>query len=279
MGIASHAQADLHTHSTASDGLDSPAALVELASARGISVLALADHDTVSGVAEARAAGLKHRVTVVPALEFSVQARRGQTHILGYGIDIVEPGLTSVLDTLRMGREERGGRIIERLERLDIHLPADAVTADRQGGSPGRPHIARALVAAGAAESVADAFDRYLAPGRPAFVPRQVLPAERAIGLIQAAGGVAVLAHPLSVYELEQTLPRLVAAGLAGLEAWYGQYDDEQRESLVTLATSYNLLTTGGSDYHGRPESGSRRVLGSVQWPRAALDALMVRLK
>lgn len=274
----SQAQADLHTHSTASDGLDSPASLVKLASERGISVLAVADHDTVSGVPEALAVAGDHGVRIVPAVEFSVRARRGQTHILGYGINIRHPELVSELDDLRRGREERGWMIVERLRELGIELPDESVTADRPGGSPGRPHIARGLIRIGAAESVPDAFDRYLATGRPAFVPRRVLPAERAIELVQAAGGVAVLAHPLSVYDLEGVLPTFVAAGLEGLEAHYGEYSQDQRDSLVELASSYNLLVTGGSDYHGPPEERGR-VLGSVTWPEEALEKLLERLK
>lgn len=272
------AAADLHTHSTASDGLDSPAALVELASERGISVLAIADHDTVSGIPEGLEAAGKHGMRLVPALEFSVRARRGQTHILGYGIDVNHSELVGELEDLRRGREERGWRIIERLQDLGISLPANAESADRPGGSPGRPHIARGLVEIGAADSVQDAFDRYLATGRPAFVPRRVLPAEHAIELIKAAGGLAVLAHPLSVYELDIALPRMIDAGLAGIEAHYGEYSQDQRHSLVDRASSYNLLVTGGSDYHGRPETRGR-VLGSVSWPEAALDALLERLE
>jgi 3',5'-nucleoside bisphosphate phosphatase len=270
--------ADLHTHSTASDGLDTPGELVKLASSRGVSILAISDHDTVSGVAEAQKVGPVHGVTIIPAVEFSVRSYRGQTHILGYGIDIANAELTIELENLRLGREERGLRMLERLRDIGISLDPEVAEADRAGGSPGRPHIARELVKIGAAESIQDAFNRYLAVGRPAFVPRRTLAAGHAIDLIRNAGGLAVLAHPLSVYELESELPSLVQQGLAGLEIYYGEYGSSQSDSLAEWATTYNLLATGGSDYHGSPESGGR-VLGSVRWPREALEALLQRLK
>ncbi len=270
--------ADLHTHSTASDGLNTPGELVKLASSRGVSILAVSDHDTVSGVAEAQSVGPAHGVTIIPAVEFSVRSYRGQTHILGYGIDISYSALTRELEDLRVGREERGLRMLERLRELGINLDEEVAGADRTGGSPGRPHIARELVKIGAADSIQDAFNRYLAVGRPAFVPRRTLAAGHAIDLIRSAGGIAVLAHPLSVYELESELPSLVQQGLAGIEVYYGEYGSSQRDSLAEWASTYNLIATGGSDYHGTPESGGR-VLGSVRWPNEALEAFLQRLE
>ncbi|CAN5610504.1 PHP domain-containing protein [soil metagenome] len=272
------AKADLHTHSTASDGLDSPASLVNLARERGISVLALTDHDTIGGIAEAISAARESSLRLIPGVEFSIRVRRGETHILGYGIDIADGALTAELERLRASREERGVAILERLDELGIEIPADALGGEREDQSPGRPHIARAMIDAGVVSSVDEAFDSHLGFGRPAFVPRRTITAERAIEVIHGAGGLAVLAHPLSVYDLEQALPMLIAAGLDGLEAYYGEYDQRQRESLANLATTFKMLMTGGSDFHGDRETPGRD-LGSVQWPGAALEAILERLK
>lgn len=278
MAGASAGRADLHTHSTASDGLDSPASLVRLARERGIFVLALTDHDTTSGVAEAEAAATEHGIRFVPGVEFSARAPRGETHILGYGIDPDDRLLDSELNVLRLSREERGTAMLARLRELGITLPQETLISDRPGHSPGRPHIARALVEAGVVASVQQAFDEYLAIGRPAFLPRRTITAERAIQVIHGSGGIAVLAHPFSVYQLERVLPRLVAAGLDGLEVHYGEYDQDQRRSLADLASAYNLLMSGGSDYHGATGVAGR-ALGSVDWPADCLRAILERLK
>ena len=278
MAGASAGRADLHTHSTASDGLDSPALLVRLASERGISVLALTDHDTVSGVGEAAAAAAEHGIRFVPGVEFSARAPRGETHILGYGISPDDRQLNAELDALRLSREERGAAMLDRLRDLGIALSPDTLASNRPGHSPGRPHIARGLVQTGAVASVQQAFDEYLAVGRPAFVPRRTITAERAVQVIHDAGGIAVLAHPFSVYQLDRVLPRFVATGLDGLEVHYGEYDQDQRQSLADLAAEYNLLMSGGSDYHGAP-GVSGRALGSVEWPADRLRAILERLK
>ena len=269
---------DLHTHTTASDGLDSPARLVELATEQGISILGVTDHDTVGGIAEAQTAGEAHNVQIVPGVEFSVRSRRGQTHILGYGIDPSNAELTSELASLRASRAERGSEIVRRLSGLGIRLDSEAIEREREGKSAGRPHIARALIVAGHADSIDDAFNRYLAVGRPAFVPRRTVSAERAIDIILQAGGIAVLAHPYSVAELAARLPGWVEAGLAGLEAHYGAYNKDQRSALADLASSYNLLVTGGSDYHGEPDN-RKRALGSVSWPNRDLDTFLAALR
>lgn len=278
MAGASAGRADLHTHSTASDGLDAPASLVKLARERGISVLALTDHDTVGGLDEAESAAADCGIQFVPGVEFSARAPRGQTHILGYGINPDDRQLSAELDELRQSREERGAAMLARLRELGISLSLDTLTSDRPGHSPGRPHIARGLVQAGIVGSVQQAFDVYLGVGRPAFVPRQTITAERAIQVIHDASGIAVLAHPLSVYQLDQVLPRLVAEGLDGLEVHYGEYEQDLRRSLGDLAAEYNLLVTGGSDYHGAT-GVSGRALGSVEWPATSLRAILERLK
>ena len=269
--------ADLHVHTTASDGLVTPASLARLASERGIFVLAITDHDTVAGVEPARRAAAEVGVRLIAGVEFSARARRGQTHILGYGIDTEHDELAGVLADLRESRVQRGWAMLERLAELGIEIDPSAVEVGDEESSPGRPHIARALIERGYADSIEEAFDRYLGVGRPAFVPRRTLTAERAIELITNAGGIPVLAHPLSVHDLDVRLNELIRAGLRGLEAYYGEYDDPTRERLARLASSRNLLITGGSDYHG--DGGKEgRDLGSVSWPVRYLEAFLSAL-
>jgi hypothetical protein len=266
--------ADLHAHTTASDGLNSPAALVSMAKARGISILAVTDHDTIGGISEATCTARELGIRLIPGIEFSTRARRGETHVLGYGIDVTDAELARELAELRASRLERGSRMIGRLEELGIELDRASMRGTGADGSPGRPHIARALVESGHAGSVSDAFERYLSVGRPAFVPRRAVTAERAIELVSNAGGIAVLAHPLSVFDLDQRLGELIDAGLRGIEAYYGEYDDSARDELARLAESRDLLVTGGSDFHGSDEQEGRE-LGAVSWPALHLDAFL----
>ncbi len=266
--------ADLHTHTRASDGLYSPASLVQLASERGISVLAITDHDTVAGIQAANSVANSLSILCVPGIEFSTRAYRGETHILGYGIDTTSSEMLCELESLRRSRIDRGAAILERLDALGVSIDPMVVHEVDEETSPGRPHIARALKSAGYVSSVSEAFDRYLGVGKPAFVPRRTLTAERSIELIERAGGIAVLAHPLSVFELERRLDQLVEAGLRGLEAYYGEYDGPQRESLAVLAASRGLLVTGGSDFHGEGEQEGRD-LGSVCIPSRHLQAFL----
>jgi predicted metal-dependent phosphoesterase TrpH len=267
--------ADLHAHTTASDGLVSPAALAELASERGISIFAVTDHDTTGGLAQAARAAEKLGITFINGIELSTRARFGQTHILGYGIDPSEPQLNEELLALRESRRQRGTVILERLRAIGIDI--EVALPDGEEQSIGRPHVARALVESGHAASIGDAFDRYLAVGRPAFAPRRTLTAECAIELIRAAGGIAVLAHPLSVDNLAGRLPHLLASGLQGLEAHYGEYGGEQRNDLARLALSHGLLITGGSDFHGDVASKSRS-FGSVSWPSEDVERFLMNL-
>ena len=210
---------DLHTHSTYSDGLLSPAALVEEAAARGVRFLALTDHDTVAGIAEARAAGGRHGVEVIPGVELSAALAPGaEVHLLGYCVDVTDAALLAGLAAYARAREERMERMVDRLRRVGAPVDPDRVRVIAGHGTVGRPHLARALVEAGHAADVADAFARYVGSGRPAFVPRPRVDPRDAIALVRAAGGVPVLAHPYSAGGVESVLDRLVPAGLAGME-------------------------------------------------------------
>lgn len=263
-------RADLHTHSNASDGIHAPADLLRQASRRGLSVLALTDHDTTLGLAAAAAEARLLRITFVPGIELSTDVERGEIHVLGYGIDPDATELQSTLERLRRSRETRAARILDRLRRLGIDLPDESIQPAEPGASIGRPHIAMALIAAGQASSVSDAFDRFLGQGKPAYVASERLKPADAVRLIRSAGGLPVLAHPFSSPGFPHTLPDLIAAGLGGLEVYYGEYDDDRRRVLADIAARHDLIATGGSDYHGEGFKEGRG-LGSVDVPTEAL--------
>lgn len=265
---------DLHTHSTWSDGLLSPATLVEEAASRGVRFLALTDHDTVAGIPEARAAGERFGVEIIPGVELSTSLGSGsEIHLLGYFVDIDDPALLETLAGYARARAERMERMVERLRRIGSPVDPERVKAIAGHGTVGRPHLGRILVEAGYATDLSDAFDRYIGGGKPAYVPRPRVDPRDAIALVRAAGGVPTLAHPFSVGGVESVLDRLVPAGLAGMEVDYGEYSPEDRETLRQIAARRGLIATGGSDYHG-PDSRAARELGSAPVPLAAVTAL-----
>lgn len=247
---------DLHTHSRRSDGVLEPRALVAAAAAAGVRLLALTDHDTLAGVRELRSAGappLPAGLELVAGIELSttVDGDR-ELHLLGYGLDPDNDRLEARLAAFRAERRRRFERIVDRLRA--IGCPVDEALAGLDLAATdalGRPTIARALVAAGYASSVADAFERFLGRGGPAYVPRPKLDPPAAIGLVREAGGVAVLAHPADVLPDEPLMDALVEAGLAGLEVHYRGYPPEVVATLAAIARRHRLLATGGTDFHG----------------------------
>jgi predicted metal-dependent phosphoesterase TrpH len=248
---------DLHTHSNASDGLYPPSELVRLAHESGLDLIALVDHDTTGGLAEAQATGGNLGVTVIPGVEINTElhepgdAHGSEAHVLGYYFSVDDPTFLGTLAKLRELRVRRGERMVEKLRAAGYDITWERVR-ELAGGTVGRPHIARALIEKGYASDVSDAFARYLSPGRAGFVPRYKIYPEQAIGIIRAAQGVPVLAHPRWIPDLEESvLPELVAAGLQGLECHYGEYPEPAVLRLLALANRYNLIATGGSDYHG----------------------------
>lgn len=270
---------DLHAHTVVSDGTLAPADLVALARRTGLAALAVTDHDHLGGVAEAREAGARLGVEVVAGVELSVAHASGDVHLLGYLVDEQDAALLGRLERLRDARAQRAVRIVERLQAAGVPVTlADlAQEAPLQGGAVGRPHVARALVRRGHAASIQDAFDRYLADGRPGAVPKEKLSARDAIALVRGAGGVAVLAHPVTLPEAarEPLLRELAALGLGGVEVDYPKHDDALRARLRGLAEELGLVATGGSDYHGanKPDVA----LGMVDVDYAVLDALRRR--
>jgi predicted metal-dependent phosphoesterase TrpH len=265
---------DLHTHSTYSDGLLAPTALVEEAAARGLRVLALTDHDTVAGIPEAHAAGDRHGIEIIPGVELSTSLAGGEgVHLLGYFVDSDNPVLREGLAGYAGDRAERMARMVARLSRIGAPVDPERVAAVAGHGTIGRPHLARVLVEAGYARDLPDAFNRYIGWGKPAFVPRPRVDPRDAIALVRAAGGVPVLAHPYTAGGVESVLDRLIPAGLAGMEVDYGQYTPDEREALRQIARRRGLIATGGSDYHG-PGLVAGRELGSAPVPLSAVAAL-----
>lgn len=271
------ARADLHTHSTASDGLLAPADLIHQAFERGLSILALTDHDTTAGLDEATRAGRDLGVRVIAGVELSTDVELGQLHMLGYGFSVNDTTLSRTLASLRSSREDRARLILDRLSAVGIEIDAETIRPARPGESIGRPHVARAMVEGGHVESVREAFDRYIGEGQAAYVASRRLTPEAAVRLIVAAGGVPVMAHPYSFPAFRERLPALIEAGLQGIEVYYGEYTEEQQKELAGLAESHGLLTTGGSDFHGvsGPEA---RNLGGTSLPEPALERFLQRL-
>lgn len=247
---------DLHTHSTCSDGTDPPERIPELAAEAGCAAVALTDHDTLACLGRARARAEELGIELVPGCEVSCRFRGGSAHVLVYFVDDGDGPLQEELARLREDRVGRNHRLADRLEQLGVPISYDDIVREAAGEeSAGRPHVASLLVQRGLADSIPDAFDRWLGEGQPAYVPKaRVSPPEIATAAGRS-GGVAVLAHPLSlgldVASLDDVAAELAAAGFVGIEAYYGRYTPSERSELVALARRHGLVPTGGSDYHG----------------------------
>lgn len=243
-------KADLHLHTTASDGAWSPSELVDAAKSAGLSTIAVTDHDTVEGIEEAQQRGMHHGIEVISGVELSVEYAGFEVHLLGYFIDRTHPELCSALETYRRAREDRISRMVQRLQQLGCQITVQQVMEAAGSGSAGRPHVARVLVDQGYAESIPDAFDRWLANGRPGYVPRARLSLDEAVRLIHTAGGLAVCAHP-GLLKDDAILPEMVELGLDGIEVVHSEHDSDRQERYNRFALEYGLLRTGGSDSHG----------------------------
>jgi predicted metal-dependent phosphoesterase TrpH len=244
---------DLHTHSTASDGIYSPTELLKQAHEAGLRVLALTDHDSTSGLDEASEAALHLAIDFIPGIEINTDVGKDEIHVLGYYLEYQRPEFQAILQVLRDARVHRGQRMVELLNQEGVHITWERVRQIAQG-SVGRPHVAKALLEGGYVQSIGEAFDKYIGQGCPAYVPRYKLAPADAIRLIRSANGLPVMAHPITVPgldELRKWLPELVAEGLVGLETYYGPYTPEQVQELHELADQYHLIPTGGSDFHG----------------------------
>ncbi|MFC1591822.1 PHP domain-containing protein [Thermodesulfobacteriota bacterium] len=247
---------DLHTHTTASDGTLTPAQLVAHAQERGLTAIAITDHDTVEGVGEALAAGAGCGITVIPGIEISAVHRQTTLHILGYYIDWQSPDFCKSIQVLQNARTERNPAIIKKLQALGVDISLAEVAAEAGTGQVGRPHIAQVLLQKGAVRTARQAFDRFLKKGAAAYVDKFRYPAQEAVAHIRAAGGIPVLAHPSilpckTAPKLSSLLTELAGYGIMGVEAYYTDHSAKQVKLYEQLARKHGLLVTGGSDFHG----------------------------
>jgi hypothetical protein len=270
-------QLDLHTHTTASDGQQTPSEVVALAKQAGLKILAITDHDTTEGIEEAQVAA-GDSLVIIPGVELSAEDDAGDVHTLGYFIDIHNPNFQSELKRFRAGRHFRGQEIVQKLGEMSMPLAWERIEAQANGGAIGRPHIARAMVEAGYVKSTQEAFDLYISNDGPAYVPRTRLSPEEAIAMIHSAGGVAVLAHPGLLDDYRAMIERLVPAGLDGVEVVYPKHSVEVETDLRIQAQNHGLIITGGSDFHGLTAVG-KAMIGSVDPPEEAVEALRERAK
>ena len=268
-------KADLHLHTTASDGRLKPEELISLATKLGLDVIAITDHDTIDGVAPALAAAEAFSsLTVIPGVEINTDVPHGEVHILGYFIDYTDQKLASILRKLRDSRQERAQRMIAKLSKLGINIEWQRVRELAQGGSICRPHIAQALSEKGYVGSEKEAFDNYIGHDGPAYVERYKLLPVEAVNLIIDAHGLPVLAHPADIVDLDELVPKLKAAGLVGIEVYYRDYASDIIEKLLKVAKEHTLITTGGTDYHAFND-GSEVMIGGALVPSEAVERLL----
>jgi hypothetical protein len=262
---------DLHAHSTASDGEHTPEELVQLAHERGVSVLALTDHDTTDCIDAVLKAADGTSLQVIPGIELSCDVPEAEVHVLGYWIDWHLPEFQAMLVKFRDGRFGRAEKMVRILGELGSPISFERVKEIAGDASLGRPHVAQALLEAGHVSTVTEAFDRFIGRNGPAYVERYRITPEDAVTLILRAGGVPVLAHPAQVKEYVEPMVR---AGMLGLEVHYAAYDDATRSALNHLAKQYGLLATGGSDFHGLRKMAHMSALGQVEVPRNVPEKL-----
>ena len=257
---------DLHLHTTASDGKLSPTQLVELAGSKGLQTISVSDHDTTAGLIEAqRAVDSIPGMRLIPGIELSCDVPGGEVHMLGYFMDVNDPGFQDILVTFREGRLARGEGMVEKLAEFGMHIQWERVLEIAGDASVGRPHVADALVEAGYFQERSDAFREYLGRNGKAYVERTKLTPPDAVKLLNDVGGVAVFAHPWferrgnepePEQSLIETVEELKAAGLQGMEVHYSMYDEQTVDWLADVARAYDLIPCGGSDYHhsGHPQ-------------------------
>jgi predicted metal-dependent phosphoesterase TrpH len=267
--------ADFHTHTTASDGLLAPGDLVRLSVSRGLKILAVTDHDSTEGIAEALATAAEYPgFTLVPGIEMSTDIPGDEIHVLGYFLDYQDPDFQVMLTNLRNARRDRGRMMVEKLHAMGMEIPWERVEKLAGDGSVGRPHVAQALIEMGCVSTFQEAFDRYIGRNGPAYVERAKLTPVEAIEMLVKAGALPVLAHPASQSNFDELLTQLKAAGMLGIEVYYQDYDRNTCARLAAAAERHDLLKIGGSDFHGFG-SERERLPGDIPLPDEAIGAFM----
>ena len=266
---------DLHIHTTASDGKFAPLEVVRKTWEAGLRYIAICDHDSLDGIMPALAAMPDFPgMTIIRGVEINTDIPAGEVHILGYLYNFSHQELHAVLKRLRESRIDRAKKMVAKLRGVGLKIDYERVEELAGGGSLGRPHVAQALLEKGYINNFREAFSKYIGRGGPAYVERDKITPEEAVQLIRRAGGIPVLAHPLTSDNYEELIQKLVPAGLLGLEAYYNNYTVEQVNELLYAANKYNLIATGGSDFHGL-ENNNELPLGTVDVPLEVVTKLL----
>ena len=265
-------RADLHVHTTASDGTLTPCQTVERAWRNGVDILAIADHDSIDGLVDARITARAHGILLVNAVELSANLLGKDIHILGYFVEPCSHELAVCLSALRDARKKRACAIVEALAADGFGITIDDVTDISGTGAVGRSHIARALVEIGRVKSVKEAFEGLIGRGRPYYVAKESAPPSEVITQLRSLRAVPVVAHP-GITGIEEDIPEMIQAGLLGIEAYHADHTPEQMKVYAGLAQRSGLLVTGGSDFHG--PAGPNPDIGSVDVPESAVRSLL----
>ncbi|MCP4686704.1 MAG: PHP domain-containing protein [Desulfobacterales bacterium] len=281
---------DLHIHSNASDGTFSPAEILSLAQKLQLRAISITDHDSIDGAREALELGIPDSLEFLTGVEISAappfEGCTGSFHILGYGVRLDAPVLNHTLEVQQAARDNRNPMIIERLHDLGIHLSLEEIRAETGDGQVGRPHIARRMVQQGIVDSIDEAFDLHLGAGKPAYVDKARVECRRAIDIVRDAGGIAVLAHPILLTtppgkSLEDLIIQLKDMGLQGLEVFYPEHPPEAAARFKSFAEKYDLLMTGGTDFHGaiKPEIMMGSGTGDLHVPHHLYETIISALE
>ncbi len=263
--------ADLHLHTSFSDGTDSPEELVKKAERAGLSAVAVTDHDSVEAVPAAIDAGIIHGVEVIPGIELTAEYEGLEIHMLGYFIDYRDKSLLDKLSFLEKARIERIHGMVKKLKVMGVNIDAEKIFALSGGGSVGRLHVARVMVSEGIISSIWEAFAKYIGNNGPAYVLGFKFHPSDAVKLIRSAGGIPVLAHPY-VLRRDDLIPKLIKFGIQGLEVYYPEHTGTMRSKYLRICRENNLLATGGSDYHGKAKPEVK--LGALKIPYDLVDDL-----
>jgi len=247
---------DLHTHTTASDGLLTPVELIDYAQSHGVHAMAITDHDTVDGLTEAIRHAGEIGFSLVPGIEFSIDFTDGSFHLLGLYIDHKNTPLVKALESLTEFRDRRIIAMVDDLKRHGVDISIEDVERESAGSSVGRPHVARALLKKGHGRNIKEIFQNFLVKGKPGYVKKQKIHLEEAVDLINGAGGIPIIAHPVSLntpdyVEFEKILTGYIELGIRGIEVYASMHDEDQVREYLRIAGKYNLVITGGSDFHG----------------------------
>ncbi len=268
--------ADLHTHTYHSDGTRSPTEVVDVAKASGLTILAISDHDNLAAYYEIKTYAGAQGVTLIPAIELSCAFEGVDVHILAYAFDALDERIDERLRSFRETRQRRGYAIVDRLRTLGCEVRPERIDELAAGGAVGRPHVARAMVEAGYVASVSEAFDKFLAAGKPAYVEKERFRIAEAVSLIRSAGGVTSVAHPTLYPNHAQLVPRILDGGVDAIEVLHPDVPDAEREMYTNMARFRGKFVTGGSDDHGTVKTAL--TLGTVRVPESLIGPILDRV-